>query len=455
MVKMPGQNPHKNKFHRKPQPKGKPVETDIKEVRGRAAKKPASTQNTHKALLRTLLRALASLRGRMRGRILKKKLPSENAVRAKRGKINSGRLRVLICSGGMVIITALLLLIFLAPGSAAEPASDSPSASQPAMPVFAPVPTTEPDVAINAIPTTEPDAAQTPAPKPTATPKPKPTATPKPKPTATPKPKPTTTPKPKPTATTKPTATPEPEASKETKTTDLDTLAKYYVVTADSYYNDVNYSSNHYQYTDAELTTLAQIIYAEARGESEKGKIAVGNVVLNRVLCSHYGNTIDSVKSAFACSSKTPSQSCINAAKAVLDDEVWVVPQNTYFFKTSGGSWGSKTLWAQIDHQYFYTYNYGGRYTGNTVPDALYKRVYKHAQYGCKPEGRVKRIQIMLGALGYDIVSTDGYFGLGTKNALIQFQKDKGLEADGVAGPATVKALIGAYGVEKYCEDFL
>ena len=67
----------------------------------------------------------------------------------------------------------------------------------------------------------------------------------------------------------------------------------------------------------------------------------------------------------------------------------------------------------------------------------------------------MKRIQIMLNTLGYGIESTDGYFGIGTKNALIQFQKDKGLEADGVAGTATVKALISAYGVDKYCTDFL
>lgn len=44
-----------------------------------------------------------------------------------------------------------------------------------------------------------------------------------------------------------------------------------------------------------ELTMLAKIIYAEARGESYNGKVAVGAVVLNRVKSSRYPNTIRDV----------------------------------------------------------------------------------------------------------------------------------------------------------------
>ncbi len=46
------------------------------------------------------------------------------------------------------------------------------------------------------------------------------------------------------------------------------------------------------EYNHDELTWLARIIYAEARGEDITGQIAVGNVVLNRVASALYPNTI-------------------------------------------------------------------------------------------------------------------------------------------------------------------
>ena len=69
-------------------------------------------------------------------------------------------------------------------------------------------------------------------------------------------------------------------------------LVAYYRVEADSYYSDFGFSSNHYKYTDEELLIMAQVIQREAGGECDKGKIAVGNVVINRTLCGHYGSTI-------------------------------------------------------------------------------------------------------------------------------------------------------------------
>ena len=235
----------------------------------------------------------------------------------------------------------------------------------------------------------------------------------------------------------------------------MDKILDYFIVSEGPYYNEVGYNSNHYDYTDDELYMLAQIIQKEAGGESVTGKIAVGNVVINRVLNGRWGKTINAVKDDFSYSSDTvPKQPCIDAAHAVLDDEVWKVPQNTYFFKTSGGSWRSFELWKQIGNHYFYTEDYSGRYNGDGVPPALFDRTYKYAQYGCKPENRVKRIQLMLKDLGYK-VSTDKYFGLSTKEALIQFQKDMGLEADGVAGKGTVEKLIKKYGVDKYIKEFL
>ncbi len=45
-------------------------------------------------------------------------------------------------------------------------------------------------------------------------------------------------------------------------------------------------------YTEADLRILTCIIYAEARGESYEGQLAVGSVVMNRVMSSKFPNTI-------------------------------------------------------------------------------------------------------------------------------------------------------------------
>ena len=55
----------------------------------------------------------------------------------------------------------------------------------------------------------------------------------------------------------------------------------------------------------------------------------------------------------------------------------------------------------------------------------------------------VRDIQTGLNKLGYGL-NVDGDFGPLTEAAVIQFQKDHDLEVDGVAGPATWKALIDA-----------
>lgn len=53
----------------------------------------------------------------------------------------------------------------------------------------------------------------------------------------------------------------------------------------------------------------------------------------------------------------------------------------------------------------------------------------------------VTAIQTKLYELGYYGGRIDGIFGSGTKNALINFQKDNGLTADGIAGTKTLQAL--------------
>ena len=53
----------------------------------------------------------------------------------------------------------------------------------------------------------------------------------------------------------------------------------------------------------------------------------------------------------------------------------------------------------------------------------------------------VTAIQTKLRESGYYNGKIDGIFGSGTKNALISFQKDNGLTADGIAGSKTLQAL--------------
>jgi hypothetical protein len=108
---------------------------------------------------------------------------------------------------------------------------------------------------------------------------------------------------------------------------DVNSLVDFYKLEEKHYYSDYGYSSNHYEYTDEELYMLARLIYGEARGESLKGKIAVGNVVMNRVLARGYpGDTIKAVVTAsgqftgYSASIK-PDSACMFAAGQVLDKE--------------------------------------------------------------------------------------------------------------------------------------
>lgn len=53
----------------------------------------------------------------------------------------------------------------------------------------------------------------------------------------------------------------------------------------------------------------------------------------------------------------------------------------------------------------------------------------------------VRQIQTVLKNWGYYNGAVDGIFGVKTKNAVVSFQKKNGLTADGIAGPATLRAM--------------
>lgn len=80
-------------------------------------------------------------------------------------------------------------------------------------------------------------------------------------------------------------------------------------------------------YTSSDLYLLAKCIYAEARGESYTGQVAVGAVILNRVRSSSFPNTISGViyqKGAFTAVSDgqinlEPDSTAMNAASDALN----------------------------------------------------------------------------------------------------------------------------------------
>ena len=207
---------------------------------------------------------------------------------------------------------------------------------------------------------------------------------------------------------------------------------------------------------------LAQLIHCEAGSESMTGKIAVGNVVMNRVLCNgSFGSSVTDVITAqgqFAAYSLdiSPSVACVDAAQKVLNDQVWVVPQNTYYYNThqpEGEDWGAHRFYTRIGSCNFYTHDHDGRSNSNTIPAALFERAYQWPQYGCKPEDRVLRVQFLLTSFGCN-VAADGYFGVETMNELMKFQEKHGLDISGIADPPTIEKLISEFGIEKYHERF-
>lgn len=80
-------------------------------------------------------------------------------------------------------------------------------------------------------------------------------------------------------------------------------------------------------YTNSDLYLLAKCIYAEARGESYTGQVAVGAVVLNRVASSQFPNTVSGViyqRHAFTAVSDgqinlEPDKTAMNAAQDAMN----------------------------------------------------------------------------------------------------------------------------------------
>ncbi len=121
-------------------------------------------------------------------------------------------------------------------------------------------------------------------------------------------------------------------------------------------------------YTDDEIYWLSKIIHAESRGEPMRGKIGVGNVILNRVKSKDYPNTIYGVifdrKHGVQFSPvldgsiyHTPYGDSVIAAKRALSGEN-VVGASLFFLNpiTATNHWipNSRPFYTAIANHHFY-----------------------------------------------------------------------------------------------------
>lgn len=85
---------------------------------------------------------------------------------------------------------------------------------------------------------------------------------------------------------------------------------------------------------------------------------------------------------------------------------------------------------------------------GPTTWDYLFNKTFKPSYPGTAVHYGstgtiVLMVQARLNQLGYNLGAPDGSFGPATKNAVLNFQKSKGLSQDGYCGPATWSKLFG------------
>lgn len=122
-------------------------------------------------------------------------------------------------------------------------------------------------------------------------------------------------------------------------------------------------SSSYSTIVSADQKLLAKLVYAEARGESYKGQVAVAAVVLNRVSSSSFPNTISGViyqTGAFSCVSNgsinnTPNDTAVRAALDAMNG--WDPTNGCLYYynpgKTSDSWIRTRTVVTVIGNHYF------------------------------------------------------------------------------------------------------
>lgn len=118
-------------------------------------------------------------------------------------------------------------------------------------------------------------------------------------------------------------------------------------------------------YNQDDLFWLSRIIQAECGNQPLEGRMAVGNVVLNRVKNPAFPNTVKGVlsqKNQFttwkngALANRTPNATSVIAAKLVLDGGEVESTKGATFFDSNSNSWAArnKTCVAVIGNHKFY-----------------------------------------------------------------------------------------------------
>ncbi len=103
--------------------------------------------------------------------------------------------------------------------------------------------------------------------------------------------------------------------------------ATYKALGMNDSYNVLNGGSGSSQYTSSDLYLMAKAIYAEGRGESYTGQVAIGAVIVNRVKSPQFPNTVAGViyqKGAFTAVDDgqinlEPNQTAYNAARDAMN----------------------------------------------------------------------------------------------------------------------------------------
>ena len=104
-------------------------------------------------------------------------------------------------------------------------------------------------------------------------------------------------------------------------------------------------------YDQEDLFWLSRVIDAESGNQPLEGMMAVGNVVMNRVANPIYPDTVEGVlaqKNQFSTyrsgrlAERNPSETCVIAAKLVLDGGVVEETAGALYFDSSASSWASR-----------------------------------------------------------------------------------------------------------------
>lgn len=132
----------------------------------------------------------------------------------------------------------------------------------------------------------------------------------------------------------------------------------------------------------------------------------------------------------------------------ILDSAAGSSRTSTLTWEAKGVAWVSSSVLCSSSHKYGLKYSAQLISYTNILPndDELgipYPRPSgtPYLKTGSMGSG-VRWLQTALNNLMNAGLSVDGQFGIGTKNAVIKFQEQYGLEADGVVGPSTINKLV-------------